>query len=86
MHRKNSLIKAEQNFINDAIYLSLFYRDEAGKPVIINNNQIIDNNFLIHSIKNHQITQDLEIATVHRPELKILNINLIKHVIHIAIL
>lgn len=74
LHRKNSLIKAEQNFINDAIYLSLFYRDEAGKPVIINRNQIIDNNFLIHSIKNHQIIQDLEIATVHRPELKILNI------------
>jgi hypothetical protein len=41
LHRKNSLIKAEQNFINDAIYLSLFYRDEAGKPVIINRNQIL---------------------------------------------
>ncbi len=36
LHRKSSMIKARQDFENNALYLSLFWRDENGDPKIAN--------------------------------------------------
>ena len=74
LHRKNALIKAEQNFANDAIYLSLFYRDKAGKPFIVNQSQLPNYEAIINVEKNNQLVNDLEIAFNNRPELRMLKI------------
>ena len=42
LSRKTSMIKAKQDFENAGIYLSLFYRDNNGRPIIPRNNQAPD--------------------------------------------
>jgi outer membrane protein TolC len=74
LRRKSALAKARQDFENSAIYLSLFWRDENGTPIVPKQNQVPEIHFLLHEIKNSQIIADVEMALLNRPELKILKI------------
>ena len=74
LRRKSALAKARQDFENSAIYLSLFWRDENGLPVIPKPNQVPEVHFSLHEIANSQIVQDLQTALSNRPELRILKI------------
>lgn len=40
--RKTAMIKARQEFENSALYLSLFYRDDSGEPIVAKNEQVLD--------------------------------------------
>ncbi len=74
LRRKTALAKVRQDFENAAIYLSLFWRNENGIPVIPKPNQVPEINFNLHEIENSQFVRDLEMALSNRPELRILKI------------
>ncbi len=74
LRRKSALAKARQDFENSAIYLSLFWRNENGTPIIPKRNQVPEINTTLHEIKEDQASRDLEIALANRFELRILKI------------
>lgn len=74
LRRKSALAKARQDFENSAIYLSLFWRNENGVPIIPKRNQVPEINTTLHEIKEDQASRDLETALANRFELRILKI------------
>ena len=74
LRRKSALAKARQDFENSAIYLSLFWRNDKGEPIIPKPNQVPQLNLNPHNIDNSQSMRDVETALVNRPELRILKI------------
>jgi len=74
LRRKSALVKAKQDLENSAIYLSLFWRDENGKPNIPKKNQAPEINHNLHEIEISQSLHDLENALTNRPELRIIKI------------
>ncbi|NBV06014.1 MAG: hypothetical protein EBS06_02110 [Proteobacteria bacterium] len=74
LRRKNALIKARQDLENSAIYLSLFWRDSEGKPLIAEPHQVSEINFSLQEISAAKAKNDIELALVNRPEIRILKI------------
>lgn len=74
LRRKSALAKARQDFENSAIYLSLFWRDENGKPLTPKAKQVPEITIKLHEIENSQALRDLETAMFNRPELRILKL------------
>lgn len=74
LRRKTSMIKAEQDFDNSAIYLSLFWRNDEGKPQVPHKDQLPKLDAKPHEIAHSQIEKDVEIALNNRPEIRILKI------------
>ncbi len=74
LRRKSALVKANQDFENAAIYLSLFWRNENGTPHIPKPKQIPEIDFALNQIHDSKINHDLTIALSNRPELRILKI------------
>ena len=74
LRRKSALAKARQDFENSAIYLSLFWRDENGKPLTPKATQVPEITLTLREIENGQAARDLETAMFNRPELRILKL------------
>ncbi len=71
--RKNSLIQARQDFEVSKIFLSLYLRDQQGKPLLALENQIPE----VSQINQNQVfdlVSDFENAVQKRPEMRILQI------------
>jgi outer membrane protein TolC len=68
------MVEAKNNFDNQAISLSLYYRKENQEPIIINEWQLPDINFLPENFINKNISQDVEKALSIRPEIQIIKI------------
>ncbi len=74
LNRSSSMVEAKNNFDNQAISLSLYYRKENQEPIIINEWQLPDINFLPENFINKNISQDVEKALSIRPEIQIIKI------------
>jgi len=74
LRRKTAMIKAEQDFDNNAIYLSLFWRDQSGKPHIPHKNQLPKIAIKLTEISKIEITKDIDLALQNRPEIRFLKI------------
>jgi len=75
--RKNEMLQAKVNFKNSAIYLSLFYRDEHGKPVILSRDNLPEVNFKNSTevFSDSELEADIENAKLNRAEMQIIKIN-----------
>jgi outer membrane protein TolC len=71
---QNSLTRIHQDFENSAVFLSLFYRDEKSSPIIADESNLPDFKTNIEEIKNAQVESDITLATINRPEIKIIKI------------
>lgn len=80
LNRKTAMIKSKQEFENNAIYLSLFYRDNQGKPIIPSEKLMpkVDINEDLSKLKTQRFEKDLLNAIRKRPDLNILKIALNK--------
>lgn len=67
LKRKSALAKIKQEFENSAIYLSLFWRDSHGKPLVAKKSQLpqLENKTLL--IGKEKLNRDLENALRNRP-------------------
>lgn len=74
LRRKSALVKAQQDFENAAIYLSLFWRGQNGNPIVPKQNEVPEISFSLHEIENSQTAHDIETALSNRPELRIIKI------------
>ncbi len=74
LRRKSALAKAKQEFENNALYLSLFWRSEDGKPLLPKLHQVPKINFILEEISAEKLLSDINVALVSRPELKIIKI------------
>ena len=73
--RKNQAIEAKNLFEISAIYLSLFYRDENSKPIIVDENQIPSIDFNVEkSFGEAKFKEDVQFALKNRAEIQILKI------------
>lgn len=73
LRRKNALIEAKQEFDNNAISLSLYFRNENGLPITVLEQDlpIIEDRILYHKFDQQK---DLIQAFERRPEIKIIKI------------
>lgn len=78
LKRKSALKKAQQDFENSAIYLSLFFRDENSNPLKPNNNQLPEADFKALESKEIQTQKGIENAILNRPEIKMIKVELEK--------
>lgn len=76
LSRKSAMIRALQQFQNNAIYLSLFYRDKSGSPIIISSSQMPEINISqeLSSLTISQIDRDLVDAMQNRADMQIIKI------------
>ena len=76
LKRKSSLAKIKQEFENSAIYLSLFWRDSHGKPIVPKQSQLpqIENKTTL--ISKEKLNRDLDNALRNRPEISITKLKL----------
>ena len=74
LKRKSALAKAKQEFENGALYLSLFWRSEDGKPLIPKPHQVPKINFALEEIGAEKLLSDINFALLSRPEIKIIQI------------
>ena len=75
LRRKSALARARQDFENSAIYLSLFWRNQNGAPLLAKENQVPKVNFNLHEVKADQAQRDLDSALTNRAEVRILKIS-----------
>ncbi len=79
LKRKSALQKAEQDFENSAIYLSLFFRDDNSNPLKPKKNQLPEIDFKPQKIANQtQVEKGIENAILKRPEIQIIKVELSK--------
>lgn len=78
--RKNDMIRAQTEFTNSAIYLSLFYRDENAQPIILEKEDIKQVEFIanINNFNELTLSEDIDNAINDRAEIKILRNNRLK--------
>lgn len=76
LNRKTAMIKAKQNFENSAIYLSLFYRDKSGDPIIAKEEMLPKYNFDndLKIINNEKLEKDFILSTQKRADLNIIRV------------
>ena len=74
LRRKSSLAKIRQEFQNSAIYLSLFWRDSHGHPVVPKKSQLPNFSNNVHDLTFDQINKDKLLAMSRRPELRLIKI------------
>ncbi len=74
LNRKNAMLEAKQDFLNSCFYLSLFYRQENGKPQEITEKILpIDSlPIKLNHITEKNLQQDIKQASQFRPEIQIL--------------
>lgn len=78
LKRKTEMLKAKQSFENSSIYLSLFYRDDNGDPIIVSEANVPESlrfSKELAKIKPEKIDKDLIQAYQRRADLKIINIS-----------
>ncbi len=77
LSRKTSMIKARQKFENAAIYLSLFYRDKNGEPIMVKNSRLpeIDLYQNLTIFNDQKINTDLATLKSRSAPLKIIDIS-----------
>lgn len=75
-NRKNAMLEARQDFLNSCFYLSLFYRQENGKPQEINEKTLSISSLPIklNHITEKNLENDIKQAMQFRPEIQILKI------------
>lgn len=78
--RKNDMIRAKTKLQNSAIYLSLFYRDDNSKPIILNKSDISDVEFSsdVTNFDSIRLQNDMELAINDRAEIRLLRNNRLK--------
>lgn len=76
LNRKTSMIKAKQDFENSALYLSLFYRDQKGDPIVVKSDRMphIKIEEKLTKIENSKFERDLIHAFQNRADIKIIKI------------
>lgn len=73
--RRGSVASAEQKFIEAAIKLSLYHRDEEGKPTLPSSGQLPSMESLLEQpLDDAQLTQEIDKALQRRPELRALEL------------
>jgi outer membrane protein TolC len=76
LNRKSSMIKALQDFENNAVYLSLFYRDENSDPILAKKDQLpkLDFNGNLKELQDKKFNQDLNFALQNRADIRLIRI------------
>jgi cobalt-zinc-cadmium efflux system outer membrane protein len=69
LQRKSQVVEGTRFLQQAAIDLSLFYRDNLGKPVLATDNQVPDAFPDLATIEDAQVAKDLESAVSRRPDL-----------------
>ncbi len=74
LNRKNAMLEAKQDFLNSCFYLSLFYRQENGKPQEITDKTLPTDSLPIklNHITEKNLQHDIKQASQFRPEIQIL--------------
>lgn len=77
LNRKSLMIKAKQDFDNSALYLSLFYRDQKGDPIVVKSERMPNINIetKLAEIENSKFERDLIHAFENRADIKIIKVN-----------
>ena len=76
LKRKASLTKIRQEFENNCLYLSLFWRTEDGETITPKLNNLPSISQQILSVPDDkQIKKDIDLALKNRPEIKIIKVN-----------
>jgi outer membrane protein TolC len=78
LKRNSLMLEAKNDFINSSIAMSLYYRNPDSLPIIANENQLPNIDFLKEDFTKKNLDQDLQFALENRPELKILKIKISK--------
>jgi hypothetical protein len=78
LKRNSLMLEAKNDFINSAIAMSLYYRNPDSLPIVANEKQLPNIDFLKEDFAKKNLDQDLQFALENRPELKILKIKISK--------
>jgi len=74
--RKNQSIRALMDFKNSSIYLSLFYRDNLGQPIILDDENLPNIDFSTSTQEyKHNLESDIENALGNRAEVALIRLN-----------
>lgn len=72
--RQNQALAAQVAFKNSAIYLSLFYRDTQGQPIILSPDNLPEIDFE-NLNTTHNLEEDIELAQQNRAEIALLKLD-----------
>jgi outer membrane protein TolC len=72
------MIEAKNDFINASIAMSLYYRDANSQPIIADENNLAEIDFINEKFSAKDIDKDLQFALEHRPEFRIIKIKIAK--------